>query len=240
MARTRKRTRKAPSWEKNLSPQQKAAITRATRAVSRARSSSSKEKARARLAATFERAGAPRRSARARARAAELAAKKAKRHPPPPAPKKRRPPSPPPTKRRRKVSGKAWQAQLTPQQRAAVERSRESFEKAPPQTTPARRAEYERRKRVYAETLRRSNATEASIRTRVSIAERRRFTIRNLRDAAVGVVVDAVAYRGDWRVLNNLHANRDLHFMQFIEQVESMGYDHDTAVDFWYSPEALE
>lgn len=177
-----------------------------------------------------------------RARTAKPAKKRAQRPSAKPKPKKRVARRPPPKKKRapRKLSGAAWEKKLTAEQRRAIERARRRLETAPAQTNDERRREYARRRAAYERVLRSTNATEASIRARLAIAERRRLDVRNLRDGLVGVALDAAGYKGDWRVLNNLQKNLDPSFVEFIAQIESMGYDADTAIDFWYSPEALE
>ena len=225
--RTKARARESAPRKSSRRPASKKATKRAARAGKK-----KPTRARAKPAATGEK-----KKTRARAKPAATGRKK-------PVPSKRKRTTgrrpPPPKKKRapRRYSGKEWERRLTDADRRAIDRARLAFETGPAQTSAERRREYERRREAYARALRRTNATEASIRARIAIAERRRFDIRNLRDALVGATLDAAGYKGDWRVLNNLQKNLDPSFVEFITQMEALGYDYDTAVDFWYSPEA--
>ena len=241
--KTKKRTRRQRQAQAETKRKKRRAKARTREPVSRKRATrrtSSKKTA----AGKKKTAAGKKKSSRARAKPAARKRKKttsSKRKTP--APSKRKKPArrrPPPKKKRapRRYSGREWERRLTDADRRAIDRARLAFETAPAQTSAERRREYERRREAYARVLRRTNATEASIRARIAIAERRRFDIRNLRDALVGATLDAAGYKGDWRVLNNLQKNLDPSFVEFIAQMEALGYDYDTAVDFWYSPEA--
>ena len=104
-------------------------------------------------------------------------------------------------------------------------------------------AEYERRRAALLKALTKARRTPASIRATLgAITRRKSGRTRTLADVHAALFDgDLNASRpDDRRLLRTHHERRSRIFRRYIARAMAEGLDYDSAIDSWYSPEAIE
>lgn len=128
-------------------------------------------------------------------------------------------------------------------QRAAITRAQNQFAELNPPRTAAQRVVFEERKQAYVRALTTAGESPASIRASLGwISRRRRDTFRRVarkRARILGAELHG-RNRDDWYTLR-LHLDRETQaFQEYVQYALENQMDYDTAVDSWFSPEAID
>lgn len=245
----RGRPKRGKSWEERLSPQQKAAITRARQAFLRAKPADADARREA-FARALDRAGAPARSRAARVTGAsrertrvveekrlerQRAARRRRA-------REKREAAERAERERRERERRGWIERLSRQRRSAIERLRREFERAPPEATiqTALQGQYVLARDAYVRALQRAGAPESSIRALVAAVVRRRRRPVAIRQSALGpVFLDARKSRSDWQTLRTMVDENDARFREYMTEMLAEDYSERQGRDSWFSPEAI-
>lgn len=249
-AKPRGRPKRGKNWEEKLSPQQKAALTRARRAFVRAKPSEVDARREA-FVRTLERAGAPPRSrsarvggaSRERAQLAEERRRERERQQRRRRERERREREEAKRRERerRERARTGWVGRLSPQRRTAIERLRRAFEEAPPEATIQARLQglYAIAREAYVRALQRADAPPTVIRALVAAVIRRRRRPTQIRQEVLAPMrLDARTSRNDWRTLQLMVDENDERFRQFMAEMLVEDYNERQGRDAWFSPEA--